>query len=156
MIKTFVHKSFIPTSTERLQEFHKREDSFKKLTLPPLVIKILNDSRNSLTAGTIDFVLWIGPFPVRWLAKHEAGSIATSFVDRMVKGPMKTWVHEHLFLPAEGGSILEDRISYEHKSGFRGLFSRFLFDGFPLRMLFIYRHWQTKRLILKQSLSNNI
>src|SRR6188768_4283765 len=95
--REFQHSSVIPTTLATIVRFHKRADALRKLTPPPLIVQVLKDQRTSLTAGTLDFRLWFGPLPVHWLARHEPGPIATSFIDRMMTGPMAEWEHQHIF-----------------------------------------------------------
>lgn len=146
--KTFTHRSIIPVPAERVMAFHASPDALKRLSMPPTFIQQLRDARTSLTEGEIEFNLWVGPLPVRWLARHEPGPIATSFADRMIQGPMAAWFHEHIFEPVPQGTRLVDRITFEHRSGAMGIFTRLLFDGLPLRLLFAYRHWRTRRALV--------
>ena len=118
--------------------------------MPPIIPQILQDDRSSLTAGVLKFRLWIGPIPVDWVALHEPGPTPTSFKDIQVNGPMAEWVHEHLFETVPGGVMLTDRILLAHKPGWRGWLTRLFFDGLPLRILFLYRHWRTRRAIQKK------
>ncbi len=125
--------------------FHKEPNALIQLTPPPLIVQILHDQRVSNTEGTVDFVLWFGPFPVRWIARHEPGPIATSFIDRMMVGPMHEWEHQHIFHEVADSIVLEDKLTFRHKQGWRGWLTRLLFDGLALRFLFWYRHWRTQR-----------
>jgi len=143
--RVFTHSSIIPTTMERIIAFHNAKDALRKLTPPLLIMQCVRDERTSLTHGEVEFVLWFGLFPVRWLARHEAGPITTSFVDRMIQGPMDSWEHQHIFREIPGGVELTDQITLAHKAGLPGLFSRLIFDGIPLRILFLYRHWRTRR-----------
>lgn len=144
----FEHRSVIPTTLERMWAFHDAPRAFSTLTPPPIFIHVLRDSRTSLTEGELEFQLWFGPFPVYWHARHEPGPTPTSFIDRMLTGPAAVWVHEHIFTEVEGGVELRDRITIAHKpGGFWGLFTRLFFGGLPLRLLFIYRHWRTRRSV---------
>lgn len=142
---TFEHRSVINTSMDAIQHFHDDPRALRWLTPPPLFIQIVRDDRVSLTQGEVDFRLWFGPVPVRWLARHEPGTTPTSFVDRMLEGPMAVWVHQHNFRSVAGGIELSDRISLAHRHGWRGVLTRLIFDGAALRFLFTYRHWRTKR-----------
>lgn len=150
MVKEFIYQSTIPTSLEETIAFHENKDALKELTMPPIIIQVNRDDRGSMTDGEIEFKLWFGPFPVRWLAKHEPGPIETSFKDIQVEGPMAFWEHEHIFEPVPGGIRLIDKIHYAHKGGLKGLLTRLLFDGIPLRILFMYRHWKTHRTLVSQ------
>ncbi len=108
---------------------------------------IQRDDRTSLTEGEIEFTLWFGPLPVHWTARHEPGPTDTSFRDRMLRGPMKSWLHEHSFRQTDQGVELIDHVTYElPDGGFWALFARLFFDGLPLRFLFFYRHLRTRQL----------
>lgn len=151
MSKVFTHKSVIPTTVDKLLAFHDDPQALRRLTMPPLVLQILRDDRTSLTEGEIEFRLWFGPLPVHWLARHTVGPTSSSFKDVQVQGPLAQWEHEHLFEPTPHGARLTDRITLEHRPGPAGWLTRLLFDGLPLKMLFLYRHWQTRRFLSQSS-----
>lgn len=148
--KTFEHRSIINSTLEALHGFHTAREALSWLTPPPLVIQVVRDGRVSLTEGEIEFRLWFGPVPVRWLARHEPGPDEHSFIDRMLEGPMAIWEHQHLFHAVEAGVELTDRITLAHRFGWKGLFTRLIFDGLPLRFLFVYRHWRTRRALSRR------
>lgn len=143
-LKVFERRSVFHATADKMFAFHAQPRALFILTPPPIFVQALRDDRSSLTNGEIEFRLWLGPVPVRWLARHEPGPTPTSFVDRMVEGPLAYWEHQHLFHPLEGGVMLVDHITLAHKPGFRGLLSRLVFDGLLLRVLFMYRHLRTR------------
>lgn len=147
MKRVFEHSSVFPGTASRLTAVHALPQTFARLTMPPLVMQVVDDRRTSLTGGDIAFRLWFGPFPVNWLARHEAGVNEYSFKDVQVRGPLETWEHEHVIEPDEKGARLTDRITFSHKPGIAGLLTRLLFDGLPLKFLFLYRHLQTRRML---------
>lgn len=147
MPKTFEQRSKIATTMDQMKAFHADPRALSLLVMPPVVVQVLRDERESLTSGGIAFNLWIGPVPVRWVAEHAPLATGDGFVDRMLEGPMAHWEHQHIFEPVEDGVLLIDRITFEHKSGLKGLLTRLLFDGLPLRMMFRYRHWRTRRAL---------
>lgn len=145
----FSLRSPMPGSVDQLWAFHADPRALGWLVPPPMFVQVREDRRTSLTDGDIDFVLWLGPFPVPWKAAHEPGPTSTSFVDRMVSGPMAYWRHEHLFTSDGGQVYLTDRIELEHKPGLPGMISRLLFDGPALGLFFRFRHWRTRRGLQK-------
>lgn len=147
--RVFEHRSVFPATAEQVVAFHEDANAFRRLTPPPplMFMQVLRDDRTSLTEGELEFRLWFGPIPVRWLARHEPGPIPTSFTDRMIAGPMAWWVHQHIFRPVGEGVELTDHITLAHKAGVAGLFTRLIFDGLPLRLLFVYRHWRTRKAL---------
>lgn len=142
--RSFVKISFINTSLDRLKRFHEDPEALAKLTPPPIVMQLHRDARRSINEGEIEFTLWFGPVPIRWIARHEPGPCPHSFADLQIKGPMAYWRHEHVFIEKPGGVELRDRIVLAHKRGLAGLVTRLLFDGLPMRILFAYRHYRTR------------
>jgi ligand-binding SRPBCC domain-containing protein len=129
---------------DRMIDFHEKPEALGILTPPPMFVQLLRDDRASFTDGELEFRLWFGPVPVRWVARHEPGPTPTSFADRMVEGPLAHWEHQHIFAEVPGGVELRDRIAIAHRPGLPGLLTRLIFDGLPLRALFIYRHLRTR------------
>ncbi|MCY4538992.1 MAG: SRPBCC family protein [Chloroflexi bacterium] len=142
--RSFVKSSFIRTSLDRLTRFHEDPRALAKLTPPPIIMQLHSDARRSITEGEIEFTLWLGPLPIRWIARHEPGPSPHSFADLQIKGPMAYWRHEHIFTEKPGGVELTDRIILAHRSGLAGRLTRLFFDGLPLRLLFAYRHRRTR------------
>lgn len=145
--RTFEYRSVMPATVDAVWQFHDAPRALPTLMPPPLIVQIVRDDRISLTEGEIEFRLWFGPVPVRWLARHEPGATPTSFVDRMVEGPMALWEHQHTIRAAAGGAELIDHITLAHRSGWRGILTRLMFDGLLLRFLFVYRHWRTRHAV---------
>lgn len=142
---TFEHRSLIQDVTaEAVLKWHEHPNAFQRLTPPPVFIQVHRRDMPSIRDGEVEFTMWMGPIPVRWHARHEAGPIETSFVDCQVQGPLAAWEHTHTMQPVEGGVELIDHIEIEHPRGWRGLFTRLAFNGVALRGLFIYRHWRTR------------
>lgn len=140
----FEKRSVIPTSMSRMIAFHEDPQVLHRLTPPPIFLRPVRDDMRSLTSGEREFTLWFGPFPARWVARHEPGPVDTSFADRMLSGPLAFWLHEHIFRDVPGGVELTDRVTYAHKAGLPGLLTRLVFGGLPLRILFTYRHLRTR------------
>lgn len=145
--RVFEKRSVFKTTLDKMNAFHQDRAALSKLTPPPIFIQLHNDGRTSLTAGDLDFTLWFGPLPIRWLARHEEMPGKAGFAEWQVNGPLKYWRHEHIFEPVEGGVALYDRVTLEHAPGFKGLMTRLMFDGLPLKFLFFYRHLRTRRAV---------
>lgn len=142
----FEKRSIIPTTMAQMLAFHNDPRALRWLTPPPIIMQRRFDARKSLTEGELEFTLWFGPLPVRWLARHEPGPTEHSFQDRMMRGPMQFWLHQHIFREVPGGVELTDHLEYQHQAGLQGILTRLLFGGLPLQLLFFYRHLQTRRI----------
>lgn len=142
--RVYEKRSLFKTSIDKLAAFHEDPSALAKLTPPPMFMQLIRDDRTSMTSGELEFRLWFGPLPIRWLARHEPGPTPTSFADRMISGPMAYWRHEHIFEKTGEGVVLRDRVTLAHKSGLAGMLTRLMFDGVPLKTLFFYRHLRTR------------
>lgn len=147
---TYEKSTVFKTTLDEMTSLHAKIGP-AQLSPPPIFVQVHRDTRTSLTEGELEFTLWMGFIPIRWLARHEAGSTPTSFADVMERGPMQYWRHEHIFTPVEGGVMLTDRVTLAHKAGWQGLLTRLIFDGLPLRILFLYRHLKTRWLLRRQA-----
>ncbi len=149
--RSFSKSSIIKTTLDAITAFHNHPRALAHLTPPPIIVQLHRDDRRSLCEGEIEFTLWLGPIPFRWIARHETGPTPNSFADIQVKGPLAYWRHEHIFIEVEGGIELTDRITLAHRRNLLGFFTRLAFDGFPLHILFAYRHWRTRRALSASS-----
>lgn len=145
--RVFEKSSVIETSLDAMIRFHEAPRALASLTPPPIRMRVQRDERRSIAEGEIEFTLWFGPLPIRWIARHEPGPARNSFADLQVKGPLAYWRHEHIFTKVAAGVRLTDRITFAHRRGLVGLLTRVAFDGLPLRLLFAYRHWRTRRAL---------
>lgn len=142
--EVYEKRTELHTTLEQLRAFHQRENILSILTPPPIFVQVRRDERRTLTEGDIEITLWFGPVPVRWIARHLPGLSEHSFIDQMVYGPLAHWQHEHIFEPSDHGVTLIDRVTYAHRSGWRGWLTRVAFGRIPLRLLFFYRHLRTR------------
>ncbi len=102
----------------------------------------------------MEFSLWFGPFPIRWLACIEQVT-PTSFVDRQVRGPFARWVHQHTFVPLTGDTtVVLDEVEADLSPQW---FWRLLGLGMWLNLpvLFAFRAWKTQRLLGRTQVSQS-
>ena len=142
--KVFEKKSVMKGTVQQLWDFHAQPNAFAILTPPPIFIQMRENKLKSLTDGTVDFTMWLGPIPLHWIAQHMPGPTQTSFMDRQIVGPMAFWEHQHIFRAVPQGVELTDHVTIEHKLGLAGIFSHLMFDGVPLQIFFLYRHLRTR------------
>jgi ligand-binding SRPBCC domain-containing protein len=140
------HVFTVQAPLERVSAFHRRSAGMGDLTPPPIIVRV-HQAPELLTEGSeMDFTLWLGPLPVRWLARIEQVA-ATGFLDRQLRGPFAKWEHRHTFREASGdGPQTEviDEIEAEVKPHpLWGLVGLSMWIGMPV--LFAYRKWKTKK-----------
>ncbi|MDY6780759.1 MAG: SRPBCC family protein [Halobacteria archaeon] len=76
----------------------------------------------------------------------EGAEDTAYFVDEMVEGPFKRWVHTHSFRKEEAGTVVHDRVEYELPMWLLGRVGSPFFRV-NLRMMFRYRHRKTKEIL---------
>ena len=142
----FVKESFIDASPERVFAFHEQADALKLLIPPWEHVRVIKSARISeVGSEAIVETTVVGPFTVRWVAKHTAYDPPRSFEDIQFKGPFRHWRHRHLVELKNGGTLLRDEIDYEPPLGFLGrLFAPLLVER-RLKRLFNYRHDVTRK-----------
>jgi len=126
--------------------FHARPESLGAITPPPLFVRWQRWPARWDEGGEMAFTVWLGPLPVRWLARLERVS-AEGFTDRQVRGPFRRWVHRHRFLSVdEETTEVRDELEAElRRHPFWGPVGLGLWLGLPV--LFAYRSWRTRRLL---------
>ena len=114
---------------------------------PPPIFTRIHRAPDFLKEGDeMEFTLWGGPLPLRWLAKIEQVS-EKGFTDRQLRGPFQTWEHRHEFTVIDGKHTqVFDKIEIQiRKHPFWGLVGWGMYLGLP--GLFSYRAWKTKQLL---------
>lgn len=139
----------VPAEVDEVARFHKDASALKRLTPPPVIVQLHRVeplAENSLA----EFTMWVGPFPIRWLARHIQVDPRTGFTDVQERGPFKSWRHRHTFTPV-GNYATEvlDEITAAPGSGFiNGFVSRMMWISLPI--LFAYRAWVTRKSVQKR------
>ncbi len=142
-MKSFQSKFVVEAPFSTVVAFHASSAALKKLSPPPVWVHF--HRLEPLAEGSVvEFTLWFLIIPFRWKAVHSQVS-QFGFVDRQESGPLKAWKHEHRFIRiSDQQTQVEDRIDYQHFSGWKGLIPRLLFNAWGLKLLFLYRQWVTR------------
>lgn len=109
---------FLPVARERLFEFFA--DAFQLEVITPhwLNFHVLTPPPIVIRAGSlIDYRLRLHKIPIRWRTRISAWEPPYRFVDEQLKGPYRSWHHEHLFEEVEGGTHCRDIVDYSVLGG---------------------------------------
>jgi ligand-binding SRPBCC domain-containing protein len=142
----YKHRFEVNAPLTTVAEFHAKSASMGAITPPPVVVRVHHAPARLDDGDEMDFTMWLGPLPVRWLARIEDVS-PTGFTDRQLHGPFRHWVHRHTFTPVdETTTAVVDEIELELRSN---LWWKLVGLGMwlSLPLLFAYRAWKTKRFI---------
>jgi ligand-binding SRPBCC domain-containing protein len=142
----YKHRFDVNAPLATVAEFHAQSASMGAITPPPVVVRVHRAPARLDDGDEMDFTLWLGPLPVRWLARIENVS-PTGFTDRQLRGPFRHWTHRHTFVPVdETTTVVVDEIELRLRSQpWWGLLGLGMWLSLPL--LFAYRGWKTQRYI---------
>lgn len=142
----FRHAFEVEASLETVGQFHRQSASMGRITPPPVVVQI-HAAQPLLDEGAqMDFTLWLGPLPIRWLAQIEQVT-ANGFVDRQARGPFARWIHTHRFeaVAAKRTRVVDEiELELSRHWGWR-LVGLGMWLSLPL--LFAFRAWKTRRAL---------
>jgi len=131
----------------RNEVFSLFADAFQleAITPPWLHFQVLTPRPIVMRAGTrIDYRLRLHGLPIRWQSAISAWEPPFRFVDEQVRGPYRSWLHEHTFVEQGGGTLCRDRVQYDVPGG--ALVHRFLVDR-DVRRIFEYRRQHFPRVL---------
>jgi ligand-binding SRPBCC domain-containing protein len=140
----YQHRFRVGASLAAVAEFHQRSASMAAITPPPIIVRMHATPAALAEGDEMDFTMWLGPLPVRWMAQIEAVSPA-GFSDRQLQGPFAEWVHRHAFIAIDERTtdVMDEVTLRLRRNPLWGLVGFGMWLGLPL--LFAYRAWKTKK-----------
>ena len=134
---TLESSQWLPRPPEEIFPFYSDAFRLEELTPPMLRFHVVTPPPIVMRAGVeIDYRLRLRGIPMRWRSRITAWEPPHRFVDEQVKGPYRRWVHEHAFIPQDGGTLVKDVVEYDMLGG--RLADRLLVRR-DLRRIFDYR-----------------
>lgn len=142
----YAHRFQVNAPLTRVAEFHSRAASMAAITPPPIVVRIQRAPVVLQEGDEMEFTMWLGPLPLRWVARIDDVS-SNGFTDRQLNGPFAAWVHRHNFVVMDDQTTaVVDEVTLQLKKNpfwwFVGMGMRL---GLPV--LFAYRAWKTRRML---------
>ena len=142
----FQHRFEVDAALEAGRDFHARSASMGAITPPPIIARVHAAPERLGEGDAMDFTLWLGPLPIRWLARIEDVG-PSGFSDRQLRGPFAAWLHRHEFEAlAEGRTAVHDRVDARlRRHPLWGPLGFAMWLGMP--GLFAWRAWRTRALL---------
>jgi ligand-binding SRPBCC domain-containing protein len=84
-----------------------------RITPARLRFRIVERPDGPLFEGAeIEYRIRVRGIPVSWRSRITAWEPPHRFVDEQIRGPYRTWIHEHLFERDGDGTLVRDRVRY--------------------------------------------
>ena len=117
-IQVVERTSAIPAPPETIYAWHERPGALERLMPPWKEAAVLQRTGGVADGARTVLSVPLGPFNVRWVARHRNTVPGRQFVDEMVSGPFAHWVHLHKLLPvSDTMTSLHDRVEFRAPLG---------------------------------------
>lgn len=141
----FKRSVLINAPVEVVWNFHERPDILQILTPPWQPVQVIRREGGLAIGAITEFRLSLGPFPVRWVARHIEYERYRLFTDEQIQGPMQSWVHRHQFSEENGKTRLTDAIAFSLPGEWLAEMLLGWWVNARLEDMFRYRHEVTQR-----------
>ncbi|HEX6973138.1 MAG TPA: SRPBCC family protein [Vicinamibacterales bacterium] len=108
----FATSTTLPLGREELFPFFADAANLEVITPPELRFAILTPGVAMREGALIRYRLRLMGVRFGWLTRIAHWDPPNEFVDEQLKGPYTTWVHRHRFTPVQGGTLMEDEVTY--------------------------------------------
>jgi ligand-binding SRPBCC domain-containing protein len=132
----------IPTNIESVWNFISDPRNLKKITPSYMGFQITNEPiAEKMYAGML-IAYKVTPLlniPLQWVTEITHVQEMEYFVDEQRIGPYLLWHHQHRISEIEGGTLMQDIISYKPPFGPLGILANSLIIEGQLKSIFEYR-----------------
>ena len=141
----FEYSSLINAPVDVVWNFHERQDILQLLTPPWQPVQIIRRVGGLDVGAITEFRIFLGPIPIRWIARHIECEKYKLFTDQQIEGPMQSWIHRHQFFNENDQTRLIDTITYEIPGGWLAELLLGWWVNSRLKDMFCYRHQVTQK-----------
>jgi uncharacterized protein YbjT (DUF2867 family)/ligand-binding SRPBCC domain-containing protein len=111
-----------------------------RITPRSLGFEVHTEDPRTESGATMDYTVRpLFGIPTHWQSRIESVDAPHGFRDIQIKGPYRSWAHEHRFTPVEGGVRMDDRIDYEMPLGPLGALGHRMAVRAELEHIFAFR-----------------
>ena len=145
-------EQFLPVDLSALWDFISDPGNLAKITPGNMKFRITTPDLPSEIYPGMMVSYRVSPFPgfrVTWVTEITHVTEGRFFVDEQRKGPYRLWHHEHRLRPVNGGTEMEDVVTYIPPMGILGSIANFLVIEKKLRAIFDYRETKLRELLEK-------
>jgi len=132
-------KAVVNAPVDQTFAFFSKAENLGLLTPASMKFSIDGIAPAMQTGSVIDYLIALGPVPVRWRTRIAEWQSGRSFVDIQDEGPYTHWRHRHVFREEEARTVMDDQVLYTPPFGPFGRLAHWLFVAPALRRIFQYR-----------------
>ncbi len=154
VLYNYRHETVVDADMESTFAWFEHEGSFRRL-MPPWEVAEEVRADESLEVGSQRvFKFPMGPIKMTWIAEHTGYDPPRFFSDKMVKGPFRSWSHDHHLSEEDGVTKVIDEVSYQVPFGRLGNIADKILGGILVRGR-ISRMFSARELRLKRDMANH-
>jgi ligand-binding SRPBCC domain-containing protein len=132
----------IPASIETVWDFISSPANLKEITPDHMGFHIMTEDLPEKMYPGMIIGYKVSPIlgiKMTWVTEITHVDPLRYFVDEQRIGPYKMWHHQHMITPIEGGTVMNDIVTYQPPLGFLGAIANSLTIKKQLRQIFDYR-----------------
>ena len=140
-MKQLRFEQFLPISLEEAWSFFSNPANLNLITPDELNFKTLTEVPELMTDGLI-IRYKIKPMfsiPLGWTTRINGIEPNVMFIDEQIRGPYKTWIHEHHFQSVDNGVLMTDKLKYDIGWRVFGKMAGWLWVDKKVKQIFDYR-----------------
>ncbi|GJM24555.1 MAG: cyclase [Phycisphaerae bacterium] len=108
----------VPARLDDVFEFFSDAHNLDRITPNFLKFRVLTPAPIDMHVGThINYALRMRGIPLRWTSEITSWEPPYRFVDSQIKGPYRSWVHEHRFESMGDATKVIDEVAYDFFGG---------------------------------------
>ena len=112
-IREYCTELKVKVPPEELFPFFANAANLEAITPPWLHFRSMTPQSIDMREGAlIDYRLRVHGLPLLWRTRITAWQPPHRFIDEQIRGPYRLWIHEHTFIPCEGGTLVRDHVRY--------------------------------------------
>lgn len=133
-------RQLIPRPLGEVFAFFQDPKNLARITPKSLNFKNINPYPVEMKEGIhIFYQIKVKGIPIRWESVISKFDPPHLFIDEQVRGPYAFWRHIHRFQEEEGGTVMEDEVTYALPWGPLGRMAHSLVVKKDLKSIFDYR-----------------
>jgi ligand-binding SRPBCC domain-containing protein len=110
--RIFRNEMLISRNRETVFAFFSDAANLNRITPNWLHFQILNPEVKLQKGSLIKYRLRLRGIPIKWISEISEWNPPDYFVDTQIKGPYRTWIHKHEFIPDRDSTRMIDEVQY--------------------------------------------